>query len=244
VDVAVKIDLITFDAGNTLIRARPSLGEIYAGVTRRFGAEVAPDRFVAALQPAYRNHLRAHVGNGSDEADRRMWRDITREMFDSMPEVSGAVPFDDWFDGLYRAFGSSEAWDLFDGAEATLCELKFHGFRLGLVSNWDSRLRRIAEELGLLRYMHAVAISSEVGVRKPHPAIFESITRRLEIDPGRSLHVGDALEEDVRGAAAAGWHAVLLDRSGGHSAPPDGAYHVVRTLDELWPLLRGSDPGH
>lgn len=240
----MRIDLITFDAGNTLIRARPSLGGIYAEVTRRFGVEVAPERFVAALHPAYRRHVGAHAANGSDDADRRMWRDITREIYESVPELAGSVPFDDWFAGLYRAFGSSEAWDMFEGAEATLCELKFHGFRLGLVSNWDSRLRRIAEELGLLRYMHAVAISSEVGVRKPHPGIFEAITRYLEIDPSRSMHVGDALEEDVRGAAAAGWNAVLLDREGAHSGPPDGSYHVVRKLDDLWPLLRGSDPGH
>lgn len=240
----MKIDLITFDAGNTLIRARPSLGEIYADVTRRFGTELPPDRFVTALQTAYRNHLRGNAPNGSDEADRRMWRDITREIYDSLPELAGAVPFDEWFDGLYRAFGSSEAWDLFEGAEATLCELKFQGFRLGLVSNWDSRLRRIAEDLGLLRYMHAVAISSEVGVRKPHPGIFETITHYLEIAPERSMHVGDALEEDVRGATAAGWNAVLLDREGAHPVPPDGSYHVVKRLDELWPLLRGSDPGH
>ncbi len=247
-DGAVRIDLITFDAGNTLIHARPSLGDVYARVTREFGIEVPPERFVAAAGPIFKRFLAAQpveFDTGSDDADLRLWREITRELHAAISEeLEGRVPFDDWFDRLYHVFGSPDVWGFIDGAEATLCELKFEGFRLGLVSNWDTRLRRIAGDLGILRYMHAVAISSEVGFRKPHPRIFEGVTEHVGVPPERSLHVGDLLEEDVRGAMAAGWNAALLDRSGGHEAPPDAGYHVIRNLDEVWPLLRGSNPGH
>lgn len=246
-DGAVRIDLITFDAGNTLIHAKPSLGEVYARVTREFGAEVAAARFVDAVGPIFKRYLAAQpieFDKGSDDADLRLWREITRELHEAIPELDGNVPFDDWFGRLYHVFGSANAWGFIDGAEATLCELKFEGFRLGLVSNWDTRLRRIAGDLGILRYMHAVAISSEVGFRKPHPRIFESVTEHVGVPPDRCLHVGDLLEEDVRGARAAGWNAALLDMSGAHEAPPDADYHVIRTLDDVWPLLRGSNPGH
>jgi putative hydrolase of the HAD superfamily len=51
-------------------------------------------------------------------------------------------------------------------------------------------------------------LSSEVGKRKPHPAIFECAMGDLGVEPEHTLFVGDRLRQDVGGAAAAGMRTV------------------------------------
>jgi len=49
--------------------------------------------------------------------------------------------------------------------------------------------------------------SSEVGCRKPEPAIYELTTKRLGVEPGRILYLDDFLA-NVVGARTAGWDAI------------------------------------
>ena len=50
---------------------------------------------------------------------------------------------------------------------------------LGIVSNWDERLRPLLEKLGLSKYFQAVIVSCEVAFTKPSPVIFEQAARML-----------------------------------------------------------------
>lgn len=47
-------------------------------------------------------------------------------------------------------------------------------------------------------------------VGKPHPAMFAEALRRLSTQPGETLMVGDRLETDIEGAAAAGLKTALV----------------------------------
>jgi putative hydrolase of the HAD superfamily len=99
------------------------------------------------------------------------------------------------------------------------------GLKLGLVSNaFDPGwlLHRDLEQMGLTERLDFSVFSSEVGVRKPHPAIFEHALAALEVEPEHALFVGDRLFEDVRGAAELGMTTVqaLWYRADDH---PDGA---------------------
>ena len=99
------------------------------------------------------------------------------------------------------------------------------GLKLGLVSNaFDPGwlLHRDLEHMGLAERLDFSVFSSEVGLRKPHPAIFERALEALEAVPERALFVGDRLFEDIRGAAEVGMTTVqaLWYRADEH---PDGA---------------------
>jgi putative hydrolase of the HAD superfamily len=103
------------------------------------------------------------------------------------------------------------AWDparrLAAHTHALLETLRDRGLKLGLVSNaFDPGwlLHRDLEQMGLARRLDFSVFSSEVGVRKPHPAIFERALGALEVEPERTLFVGDRLYEDVRGAGELG----------------------------------------
>ncbi len=86
------------------------------------------------------------------------------------------------------------------GAFETVRRLAARGLALCVVSNWDCGL---AEHLRRLGLRLPVVTSAEVGAAKPAPAIFEAALELLGTAAGRTLHVGDA-PEDEAGAAAAG----------------------------------------
>lgn len=94
---------------------------------------------------------------------------------------------------------------------ALLDALRARGLRLGLVSNTASPewlLRPVLERQGLAERVDSVVLSSEVGKRKPHPAIFARALSELGVAAGESLFVGDRLEADVLGASRAGMRTV------------------------------------
>jgi putative hydrolase of the HAD superfamily len=116
--------------------------------------------------------------------------------------------------------------------------LRADGLKLGLVSNaFDPGwlLHRDLEHMGLAQRLDFSVFSSEVGMRKPHPAIFERALEALGVAPERALFVGDRLFEDVRGAAELGMTTVqaLWFRADEH---PDGAepdHQAFTQLDVL-----------
>jgi len=116
---------------------------------------------------------------------------------------------------LFHRFATPEAWEVFPEVPAVLARLRARGLRLAVVSNWDPRLPDLLESLGLARSFDAIVYSSQVGVEKPDPRIFLSALGRLKVEPAAALHVGDGKVEDAEGAAAAGLHALHLDRRRG-----------------------------
>src|SRR3954469_5433643 len=107
------------------------------------------------------------------------------------------------------------AWDparqLAAHTHALLEALRERGLKLGLVSNaFDPGwlLHRDLEQMGLAKRLDFSVFSSEVGKRKPHPAIFERALEELEIDAADTVFVGDRLYEDVRGAGELGMTTV------------------------------------
>jgi putative hydrolase of the HAD superfamily len=107
---------------------------------------------------------------------------------------------------------------------ALLESLRDQGLKLGLVSNaFDPGwlLRRDLRQMGIEQRIDVAVFSSEVGMRKPHPEIFETALAALEVAPERTLFVGDRLYEDVRGAGELGMTTVqaLWFRADEH---PDG----------------------
>ena len=58
----------------------------------------------------------------------------------------------------------------------------------------------------------AVVYSAEVGVEKPHPALFEELLEELRLPAAAVVHVGDSRRDDVEGAVAVGMRALWLTR--------------------------------
>ena len=128
---------------------------------------------------------------------------------------------------------------------ATLEALGGRGLRLGLVSN-AAYLPRLMKgqlaALGLAPYFAGVTFSSEVGVRKPHPAIYADALRKVGAEPSRTLFVGDRMREDVQGPKELGMRAVLT-REWRQEEDPGVADFVIQRLGELPAIVSRLQPG-
>jgi putative hydrolase of the HAD superfamily len=121
---------------------------------------------------------------------------------------------------------------------ALLDALRARRLKLGLVSNaFDPGwlLHRDLADMGLAQRLDIALFSSEVGKRKPHPAIFETALGALEVAPADAMFVGDRLFEDIRGAGELGMTTVqaLWFRADDH---PDGGepdYEAFTQMDVL-----------
>ena len=114
-----------------------------------------------------------------------------------------------FLDAEHRAW--APARQLGGTTHALLEALRARNLRLGLVSNaFDPGwlLHRDLDELEVGQRLDFAVFSSEVGMRKPHPAIFRRALEALEVSPEEALFVGDRLYEDVRGAGEVGMTTV------------------------------------
>ena len=111
------------------------------------------------------------------------------------------------FEGLRVRIPGSRP--LFDDVMSTLKELQRRGFQLGVVTNrhWGGpKFQEDLQTLGLLDYFdpHHMAISIDLGIRKPNPAIFLHTLNALNIPPQEAAMVGDSLRSDILGAQLLG----------------------------------------
>ncbi len=97
-------------------------------------------------------------------------------------------------------------------AHALLDSLRSRGLRTGLVANaWPEPgrvLRADAEAFGLVERLDTLVFSDEAGASKPEPEPFLRACRDLDVEPFRTMYVGDDLVTDVQGAAMVGMTTV------------------------------------
>lgn len=95
--------------------------------------------------------------------------------------------------------------ELFDDTLSTLAALKQRGYILGVVTNrhyggvpfYEDLMAM--ELLDYFEYEH-MAISADLGIRKPNPDIFLHALNRLNVQPEEAAMVGDSLKADILGA--------------------------------------------
>jgi putative hydrolase of the HAD superfamily len=230
------LEAVLFDWGDTLMQFAYSPELVSAGhraglaATGRDGlpeaAEVT-ERFCEEYEPLF------WVPGTIEEIE---YPDLVRRLLRDF-----GVEIDDEELGRYLE-AEHRAWDpariLAAHTHPLLETLRARGLKLGLVSNaFDPGwlLHRDLEQMGLAERLDFSVFSSEVGMRKPHPAIFERALEALGAEPEQALFVGDRLYEDVRGAAEVGMTTVqaLWFRADEH---PDGAepdHQAFTQLDVL-----------
>jgi len=232
----MTIECVFFDAGNTLIYPDPLVGEAYARVLRKRGIEADAGQVAEQFKNAWMELRRQQAGTappyGSTDAQaRQWWRRVVRLTFRPYEVQEPDVLFEE----LWEHFADPASWRVYPDVFPTLQALRKRSVRVGLISNWDSRLVPLLGRLGIWELLDAAAVSFEVGVEKPHPLIFRQALSRCGVRPQQAALVGDSLEEDVQGATAAGLRAVWLRRGGPRPAVPDNVV-VIASLEEALAL--------
>ena len=206
---------VFFDVGNTLLYPYPSVAEVCREVLAEAGHIHDLER-IDALMPLvdayYEDRYRDDdtFWTNEDETS-QVWVGMysllcRRLQIDEDAEVLARR--------VYDTFGDSSRWRAYDDVLPAMERLAERGLRLGIISNWDSRLAGILGGLGFDEYIQTVVSSAEVGLHKPDPRIFEMACQRVDVKPEEAAHVGDHHYADILGASAVGMTAVLIDRLG------------------------------
>lgn len=189
--------------------------------------------------------------DGMIDAGFRLSRTELRERVDSIYREQG-LEFQRVFDELLqREFGEVDpkilasgivayrraresALVLYPHAHMTLLELAKRGIRLGVVSD-APRLQvwmRLCA-LGLQHVFDAVVTFDDTGERKPAPAPFREVLRRLGTEAHEALMISDWAERDVVGAKSLGMKTVFARYGDTFDTKVSGADYDVDDVHEL-----------
>ena len=212
--------VIFFDAAGTLIGLPRGVAFHYVEVAKRNGLDIP----VAVMHEAFHMTWRempaptvTRVRRPDD--DKGWWRRFVMRVIEKCAIAPGALDREAFFEDLYAEFAKPGVWDVFPETRAVLAQLSGE-YQLGIISNFDGRLRLIMAELGIAPLFKHVVISSEVGADKPDPWIFQEALRLAGVRASEALHVGDEPHGDWEGAEQAGLHVFKLKR-------PDNSLRAV-----------------
>jgi len=220
----LRVKAVFFDAVGTLFHLRAPVGQIYLERARRHGLETSDPELAQKLTASFRRAFAAQrplvfPNQSADRIpalEREWWKSVVTATFSSYDRP---LSFDAFFDDVYETFRTAEEWRLDPDAARVLEALRAGGLKIGLVTNFDSRIVDVVQSLGIRGLFDQITIPALAGAAKPDPRIFHQACAGLSCLPAEAVHIGDDYEEDWRGASQAALHAFLYDPAGRHRDP-------------------------
>jgi len=204
----LKYDAIFFDVGNTLFFYNCEFLKEF--VEDRFGC----DLIAKELEKTYYMLRKDVLAGAFSKLDHDgLWREFYRRWLqmndvdeEIIPNIIDAIrdhPFNHMFWSKMEE-GTREMIDWF----------RERGLKTGIISNADGQIQRLVDHVDLSDRFDVVIDSGLLGFEKPDERIFKHATSSIDVDPKRSIHVGDLFDVDVVGARGVGMIPVLIDPDG------------------------------
>jgi HAD superfamily hydrolase (TIGR01662 family) len=233
-----NIEAILLDVGNTLrivIKDKTFMADARHQITELVGTQMSEDAFIELLETRYQVLRKQAKEKLIEASEKEMW---TKWMLPDFP-AEKIAPLSGKLTRLWRDCDGRRVPR--DDVQETVIELRKRGYLLGIIANTitETEIPDYLEEYGLTDYFKTVVLSSKVGIRKPNPEIYWEASRRLGIDPGKCVYVGDNPVRDVEGTRAAGYGMMILILEPETLAkePPTGEVKPDYTIREIKDLL-------
>lgn len=128
--------------------------------------------------------------------------------------------------------------ELYPDVEPIFSFIGENGYPLGLMTNGASDTQREKlVTLGIEDRFDVIAISGEVGERKPNAKIFDFVQEQLNTRPEKTVMVGDNIGTDIIGAQQAGWISVWINRTGAEAPTENQPDFTITSLTDLMEIL-------
>lgn len=210
-----RFKVVTFDVTDTLMKFSNPPAVQYIETAKTFGITTVNE---AKLSTAFRKNFKRlakeypNFGYNSPINWHEWWRLLVVQTLNDASSTK-----------LDEALVSNVACTLIDQYETPLCWTKFNkadeliasvkdaGKCVGIISNFDLRLRQLMKNMNF-KNIDFVVTSYEAGVMKPNRAIFDRALCECGtfVLPNEALHIGNEIELDCKGALDAGWSGVLI----------------------------------
>ncbi|MDX2096184.1 MAG: HAD family hydrolase [Leptolyngbyaceae cyanobacterium bins.59] len=209
--------VIFLDAVGTLFGVKKSVGHVYQEIAQQFGVAVEPDVLNQAFHKSFQaGGLPAFPGiplNQIRDQEFNWWQTIALSTFQQAGVLDQFPDFTAFFKVLFSHFETADPWVLYPDVIPALQQWQNQGIRLGVLSNFDSRLYTVLEALELKPFFTSITVSTQVGVAKPEQGIFQHALKQQGCAPEAAWHIGDSYEEDYQAARRSGLRGIWLRRN-------------------------------
>ena len=230
------IKAVFFDFYETLCFHRHSLEENLERIAKRYGVAVNWERCETAMESLFADT--SVPDPTTDYALLEVLLTVMQRECEFVREVGieehvEQIAWELLQSGHYLFAANSAT--LYDDVVPTLQHLRDAGFKLAIVSNWDTPLDPLTERLGIAGYFDAITASHDMRVRseKPDSHIFNYTLAAVGVSAAEAVHVGDTYEADIVGATDVGIRSILLDRDGTQADKWDETIQSLAELSEL-----------
>ena len=200
-------DNIVFDFGDTLVRLKPSKEQICSEVLKSLGYYHS----ITQIKNAY-SHVEFCKQKLSQIKSKK-----TRKDFYSFYNYRLAIflgieqDYNKFNDLMQQDFQKKKRWIIFPEALDALQRLKTEGYNLYILANWNRSLINICQLNKIKDFFTGIYSSEELGVEKPDSNIFLAFIKKTQIDPKKSIYVGNDYLADVVGSRKCHFIPILID---------------------------------
>lgn len=225
------LSYVLFDFADTLAELQPGRQVVLADHIERMTGVAVPVQHIALSYEVvdllmHYSSVRTHTKAQRNE----FYLEYNQRLLALLGVLHMVTP-----ESLFEAFGRHERhWSLKSGVRETLATLRERGYKVGIISNFDSRLEQIVHErLELGAFVDYLHISQSEGIEKPDPKFYLGFFERHGIPIERSYYLGDSYVLDFLPANRIGLRTWLLDEVGLYTHCPQAIRCVPDLLDQL-----------
>lgn len=233
-----SIKAITFDFTHTLALLHSSYGKIFAYALNQIGMTADP----ADLNYRYHEAVKAYnctfeVAYMMEQVHTPIYREMVHAIFRN---VCSDTVLPKVLESIWITLGEKTFWKIKPYVQETLQLLKAQGYKLYIVSNWDSRLRKLIPELGWADLFDGMHLGGELDSDKSQITFFHTIQASLQLHTSQIVHIGSNFLEDYINPKKAGWQAIWLRKSNSPILKQYTSYKSIEHIGEVLPLLSGA----
>lgn len=198
---------IFFDLDHTLWDFDKNSALTFEKIFKLYDIKIDMSKFLSIYEPINSKYWKLYRENKVNKPQLRY-----RRLKDSFDIIGHAVD-DKLIDDLSEAYIThlTSFNHLFEHALETLDYLRPR-YKLHIITNgFHEAQQKKIEASNLQNYFQTITNSEMVGVKKPHPLIFQHAMHLAKAKPEESLMIGDNLEADILGAINAGLDAIFFN---------------------------------
>ncbi|MGI6457037.1 MAG: HAD family hydrolase [bacterium] len=222
---------IFMDAGDTFIYGYPTFYEAIRDCMSTAGQECSLDTIKKAV----------HVFMEAAPPENITTQDKFRTYFHSMyrnvlEQLSYSEEINRGVSYLWGEWESGHRLRLFDDSYMALKILKEKGFKLAILSNWDTSFQKTLARLGVEHFFDIILASCEIGIAKPDPEFFHHALQLAKTKAEQVTFLGDQIDYDLVPAKNLGMKTVYVDYYGREKKSDAVDYYVPSMSVAAWIL--------